>query len=214
MVIALLVLLGYLIISQPHNLAQGGNQTRRQDGIHVFKGGGRNRLGRKPPGPTSLSALDLKKLAGLVGSAPGSVYVKLSPQEPSATNRAVLVFVSPKLVETGLNYATWGPPGSINGQGAQGSLMLWLRPATGGKYLIDCAVESSSPNAYFVVTGSNGSAPMEVKAVAGGQHLTFVLQATDNDWQSFQITGNGTKNQLGVSSDVDWTFYSCEVTNL
>jgi len=214
-VIALVTLLGCLIVSSPRMLlAQGGDRSKKQEGIQVFKGGGRDRstMGRK--GPTSLSAIDVKKLAGLVGSAPGSVYVKLSPQEPSATNRGVLVFVSPKLVETGLNYATWGPPGNINFQGAQGSLMLWLRPATGGKYLIDCAVESSSPNAHFVVTGPNGTAPLDVKAIAGGQHLTFVVEATDNKWQPFQITGTGTKSQYGISSAVEWTFYSCEVTNL
>jgi hypothetical protein len=196
-VIALVTLLGCLIVSSPRTLlAQGGDRSKKQEGIQVFKGGGRDRstMGRK--GPTSLSALDVKKLAGLVGSAPGSVYV------------------SPKLVETGLNYATWGPPGNINFQGAQGSLMLWLRPATGGKYLIDCAVESSSPNAHFVVTGPNGTAPLDVKAIAGGQHLTFVLESTDNKWQPFQITGTGTKSQYGISSTVEWTFYSCEVTNL
>jgi hypothetical protein len=214
--IALVTLLGCLIAASPSKvLAQGVDRGKRQDGIHVFKGGGRDRsVGRRPGGPTSLTALDLKKLAGMVGSAPGSVYVKLSPQEPSATNRGVLVFVNPKLVETGLNYATWGPSGNINFQGAQGSLMLWLRPATGSKYLIDCAVESSSPNAHFVVTGPNGTAPFDVKAIAGGQHLTFVLEATDNKWQPFQLTGTGTKSQYGISSDVEWTFYSCEVTNL
>jgi hypothetical protein len=214
-VIALVTFLGCLIISPPRKLlAQGGDRSNRQDGIHVFKGGGRDRSTVRKPGPTALGALDVKKLAGLVGSAPGTVFVKLTPQDPSAVNRGVLVFVSPKLVETGLNYATWGPPSSINAQGAEGSLMLWLRPATGNKYLIDCAVESSSPGAHFVVTGPSGTAPLQVGAIAGGQHLIFVLDATDNKWQPFQITGSGNKSQYGISSDVEWTFYSCEVTNL
>ena len=213
-VIALVTLVGCLVAPPSKVLAQGTDRSKRDEAIRVFKGGGRDRPSRKPAGPASLSALDVKKLAGMIGSAPGSIYVKLSPQEPSVTNRGVLVFVNPKLVETGLNYATWGPPGNINFQGAQGSLMLWLRPATGAKYLVDCAVESSSPNAHFVVTGPQGTAPLDVVAIAGGQHLIFVLEATDNKWQPFQITGTGTKSQYGTSSPVEWTFYSCEVTNL
>lgn len=193
--------------------AQGG---RNPNAVPIFKSGGADRSAQTRRPPQALSALDLKKLAGQVGSEPGSVYVKLTVQEPSAANRGALVLVDPVLVEGGQNYASWGPPSSsTNFLGAKGSLNLWLRPATGKKYLIDCAVESSSPEAHFVVSGPAGTAPMTVDAIPGGQHLTVVLEATDNKWQEFQVHGVGTKkNQTSVMTPVDWTLYYCEVTNL
>lgn len=200
-----------LTLGSPGKLSAQGGGGKTQGNIHVFKGGGgdRSTQGRKPPrAPRVLNQLDLKTLAGLVGSEPGTVYAKLTPQAPSVTNRGALVFVSAKIVEGGENYATWGPPSSIGG------LALWLRPSTGKKYLIDCAVESPSQGAHFSVQGPTGTAPMQVDAIPGGQHLTFVLDATDNKWQQFQINGGGSKTRIGFSTDVDWTFYSCEVTNL
>jgi hypothetical protein len=214
--IVILTLPAFLILCLPSRLsAQGGNRSNTQGSIHVFKGAGTDRSTRgRKPAPTSLNALDLKTLAGMVGSQPGTTFVKLTAQDPSVTNRGALVFVSPKLVEGGENYATWGPPAGINPVGSEGGLALWLRPATGKKYLIDCAVESPSKGAHFVVTGPSGTAPLQVDAIAGGQHLSFVLDATDNKWQHFQINGVGTKNSTGMSTDVEWTFHSCEVTNL
>jgi hypothetical protein len=47
---------------------------------------------------------------------------------------------------------------------------------------------------------------MKVDAIPAGQHLTFVLDATDNNWVSFQISATG--------GAAEWTLYSCEVTNL
>jgi hypothetical protein len=41
-----------------------------------------------------------------------------------------------------------------------------------------------------------------------------VLDATDNKWQGFQIRGVGSKNKYGVGTKMEWTFYSCVVTNL
>jgi hypothetical protein len=197
----------------------------------------------------SLSALDLKKLAGLVGSAPGSVFVKLTPKDPSVAYRGALVFVSPTLVEGGENYAVWGKPTSggkpnlsslaeaaakdniLNAQkeqggkkssgqnsapvlGSEGSLVLWLKPEAGKKYLIDIAVQSSSSGARFRVLGPSGTAPMELDALPQGQHITFVLVATNDQWQAFQLIGTGTNFVQNLYTRMEWAFYSCEVTNL
>ena len=213
-IIAMITLPACVVLGSPSKLLAQGNA---QGNIHVFKSGGgdRSSMGRKPPpAPAVLTQLDLKKLAGMVGSEPGSVYAKLTPQNPSATNRGALVFLNPTLVEGGENYATWVASGSIISGGSEGGLALWLRPGTGKKYLIDCAVESPSQGAHFIVSGPSGNAAAQFEAVPGGQHLSFVLYATDNKWQKFQITAAGLKSRLGVSTGVDWTFYSCEATNL
>ena len=207
-VIALLAVPGVL---SADTLVRG----RSPDAIHVFRGGGGARSTAASPGPGMLNPATLKILAGQVGSTPGTLYVKLTPQSPSVTNRGALVFDSPKLVEGGQNYAIWGSQAPPAG-GSKGSLWLGLRPAAGKKYLIDCAVRSDSPQASFAVTGPAGTASMKVVAVPGGQHLTFVLDATDNNWVPFQISGTGVPGNFGgmTSSPVEWTLYSCEVTNL
>ena len=217
-VIALMTLIASLLVMAPPHLAQGGGGQR---GLQVFKGGGGDlSTAARKSAPPPLTALDVKTLAGIVGSEPGSAFAKLTPHEPSIGGRAALVFVDPKLVETGQNYAVWGPPQTqVNAVGADGSLMLWLKPMAAHRYLIDCAVASTSPHARFVVNGPSGTAPMEVEAIPAGQHLTFVLDATDNKWLSFRISGTGEKKNIaGVQSwlvsPVEWTFYTCEITNL
>ena len=213
-IVALLALQGVLMItSSQHLFADTVGRSTARDAVHVFKGSGGVRPTTAGSGPGMLNAATLKILAGQVGSTPGTVYVKLTPQSPSVTNRGALVFDSAKLVEGGQSYATWGP-GDFGG--SVGALWLWLRPSAGKKYLIDCAVRSASPQARFWVTGPAGTAPMMVDAIPAGQHLTFVLDATDNNWVSFQISGVGAAGQLKglTSSRVEWTFYSCEVTNL
>ena len=59
--------------------------------------------------------------------------------------------------------------------------------------------------------GPDGTAPMNVGAIAGGQRLTFVLYATDNKWQSFRVAH---LSSTPLPAFLKWTFYSCEVTNL
>src|SRR6266496_6168537 len=212
--LALIATLVCLATAVPSTLlAQGVG--RKVGAAHVFKGGGgdRSTLGRKPPpAPVSLS---LDTIKNLIGGEPGTTFVKLTAKDPSVVNRGALVFVSPTLVEGGENYATWGPS-SANASlfGSEGYLGLWLRPAAGKKYLIDCSVQSGSEGALFSITGPSGTAPIQVAGVAAGQHLTFVLDATDNKWQGFQIRGVGTKNKYGLGAKMEWTFYSCEVTNL
>jgi len=216
--IALLALQGVLVLTSSRQLfADTPARSRGTDAIHVFRGAGGARSTTSNPGPGMLNAATLTILAGQVGSTPGTSFVKLTPQSPSVTNRGALVFDSPKLVEGGQGYATWGA-GEFSG--SVGALWLWLRPSAGKKYLIDCAVRSATPQARFAVTGPAGTAPMKVEAIPAGQHLTFVLDATDNNWVSFQITGMGASKQINGTSTgplttrMDWTFYSCEVTNL
>ena len=192
-------------------LAQGGRKT---GAVPVFKGGAnRSTAGRKPPpAPVSLSR---DAVNNLIGGEPGDIFVKLTPKDASVANRGALVFVNPTLVEGGENYATWGPSSAnVSLFGSEGYLGIWLRPAAGKKYLIDCAVQSASAGAVFSINGPSGTAPMQVAGVVAGQHLTFVLDATDNKWQGFQIRGVGSKNKNGFGSKMEWTFYSCEVTNL
>jgi hypothetical protein len=213
-ILALIAALVCLAAAVPSRfLAQGDG--RKAGAAHVFRGGGgdRSTLGRKPPpAPVSLS---LDTIKNLIGGEPGAIFVKLTPKDPSVVNRGALVFAGPTLVEGGENYATWGPSSTnLALFGSEGHLALWLRPATGKKYLIDCSVQSGSEGALFSITGPSSTAPMQVAGVAGGQHLTFVLDATDNQWQGFQIRGVGSKNKYGVGTKMEWTFYSCEVTNL
>jgi len=210
-----IVLLALQITSAQQLFADTFARGKGPDAIHVFRGGGGIRPTTPNPGPGVLNPAALKILAGQVGSTPGTVFVKLTPQSPSVTNRGALVFDSPKLVEGGANYAIWGAQVSPFG-GSKGALWLWLRPSAGKKYLIDCAVQSASPQARFAVTGPAGTAPMKVDAIPAGQHLTFVLDATDNNWVSFQISGIGVTGHFNglSSSPVEWTLYSCEVTNL
>lgn len=191
-------------------LAQGDG--RKSGSAPVFKGGGNRSSGRRPPpAPISLSPDAMKSL---VGATPGSLFIKLTPKDPSAVNRGALVFVNPALVEGGEDYAMWGPAASVSLTGSEGHLALWLRPVAGKKYLIDCAVQSSTTGAIFNITGPNGVAPIQIAATGAGQHLIFVLEAGDSQWQGFQISGAGSKNKAGLGTSMEWTFYSCEVTNL
>jgi len=99
-IIALLALQGVLMITSSRQLfADTIGRAKGPDAVHVFKGGGGVRSTTPSPGPGVLNAATLKTLAGQVGSTPGTVYVKLTPQSPSITNRGALVFDSPKLVK-------------------------------------------------------------------------------------------------------------------
>src|SRR5262245_17250930 len=217
-VIALMTLIVSLAIVPAPKPAHGGGG---QAGLHLFKGvGGDLSIATRKPGPPPLTAFDLKTLAGMVGSEPGSLFAKLTPREPSIGYKAALVFVDPKLVETGASYASWGSSQTRSTLvGPYGSLILWLKPVAARRYLIDCAVAGTTPQPQFEVAGPSGTAPMQVDATPGGQHLTFVLDATDNKWLSFRIDGNLKPSTTALRSNllappVEWTFYSCEITNL
>lgn len=228
-VIASSAWLAFLITSSPRAvLAQGSERS----GIPVFKGAGaeRSTLGVKPPpAATSLNALDLKKL---VGSEPGTVFVTLSPRDPSAVNRGALVFVTPTLVEGGENYAIWGKPSSGKPKlYSQTELdkfkqdMIEAKLAQGGKSSGPPAVQPgpegsvmlwlrSAANRKFLIDCVVGGSPFLVSGPASSQaiqlnqatgHLIFALDAATAGWYSFQISSG---NEFG------WAFYSCEVTNL
>jgi hypothetical protein len=211
-ILVLLAAVVFVICARPTALiAQDG---RKAGTVPVFKGGGnRSTPGRKPP-PAPVS-LGVDVIKNLVGAEPGAVFVKLTPRDPSVVNRGALVFVSPVVVEGGESYAQWGPSSAtVSLSGSQGYLALWLRPAAGKKYLIDCSVQSSTEGALFSITGPSGSAPTQVGAIGAAQHLIFVFEASDSQWQGFRISGVGSKNRLGTGTKMEWTFYACEVTNL
>jgi hypothetical protein len=200
-ILALIAALVCLTAPMPSTLVAQG-QRPKTGAVHVFKGGGGDRStpGRKPPpAPVPLTAAAVNKL---IGGVPANLYVKLTPNHPSVVNRGGLNFFDSAVVEGLDNYATWNVY-------ANGGLAIWLRPVAGKKYLIDCSVQSKSKNALFKITGPSGTAPMQVSAIPEGQHLVFLLDATDNKWQHFEITAVGT-----YLTPIEWTFYSCEVTNL
>jgi len=81
-------------------------------------------------------------------------------------------------------------------------LALWLKSSANSKYLIDCVV--SGQFVPFKVIGPNLSASQISELPETKGHLIFTLDATSAGWYGFQISGSG----------YNWTFYSCEVTNL
>jgi hypothetical protein len=232
MVVLFGTLLAFSIITAPRELLpQGFERDKGRGDVHVFKGNAveRSTPGAKPaPPPSPLSVLDLKKLAG---SEPGSVFVKVTPKDPSVANRGALVFVTPTLVEGGENYAVWGQPktgkphlysnteldkikekmldvqhesGNSSGQGGA------VKPAVDGFVML--WLRSAASRKYlidcvvggspFLVSGPAGSQITQLNQATG--HLIFALEAATAGWYSFRISG----------SEFGWTFYSCEVTNL
>ena len=180
----------------------------------------------KPPGPPpDLTSDDKKTLIkgaalaapkGLLNAEPGSVYVKLTPKDPSAPQRAALVFVGAGMVDGGeLNYATWTIPtpgaiGALVEGSTAGHLLLWIRsPQPGRRFLVDCAVTGFSQGQSifgpieFKVEGPGGFKQKVATAGPTGQHLAFLFDAADSQWNAFKISGG-----------VGWVFHSCEVTNL
>jgi hypothetical protein len=230
-VIASSVGFSFLVISSPqHILAQGSERVGQP--VPVFKASGaeRSTLGVKPPpAATALNALDLKNL---IGSNPGSIYVTLSPRDPSVVNHGALVFVTPTVVEGGENYVIWGKP-------SWGKPKLYYQSEADKikEKMIDAKMEASgqslgspptqpgpagwvmlwlksSANRKYLIDCAVGGSPFLVSGPAGDQmiqlnqptgHLNFVLEAATAGWYSFRIASG---NEFG------WAFYSCAVTNL
>lgn len=207
------------------------------DVVRTFKSGGANPSTRDlkpPPRPAPLSAFDLKRFAAHGAAESASVYARLTPKEPSVADKGALVFVDPTLVEGGENYAVWragSEPLYKVGQstpprfGSEGYLVVWINAHAGKRYLIDCAVQSSDYGARFRVVGPSGTAPMEVDGLPAGQHLVFLLLATESRWHAFQVIGTGSLGEATIGpkdhkeavhyyTPMLWNFYSCEVTNL
>ena len=199
------LMLSSLLIGPSSVLSQGRDQNKTESEaerkVPAFKGSGVVRPvskgSLKPSPPPALSA---SVMAKLIGKQPGSLYAKLTPSQPIATNRGALVFANAAVVESGEGYAEWfetewkDPP--------EAYLMLWLKSSAGSKYLIDCVV--SSQYVPFMVRGPNSYAYQKVQLNQTKGHLIFSLEATSAGWYGFHISA-GSKT---------WTFYSCEVTNL
>jgi len=155
-------------------------------------------------------------LQGGLNPEPGSVYVKLTPKNPSAPQKAALVFVEAGAVDGGeLNYAAWTTPspgvlGKLAVGYPSGHLLLWIRsPQPGRRFLVDCAVTGFSQGQNFFgpigfkIEGPGGLSQKVATVGQTGQHLAFLFDAADNDWNAFKISGG-----------IGWVFHSCEVTNL
>ncbi len=90
----------------------------------------------KPPAPPPDLTTDGKKEL-IKGAAlnlnvdPGSVYVKLTPKNPSVLLKAALVFIKPLMVDGGeLNFAAWDTYKTGRDEGEKypaGHLVLWIR---------------------------------------------------------------------------------------
>jgi hypothetical protein len=216
-VIALIVH-GLFIGPTPTVLGQGREQNKTQSEagrkVPAFKGSGLvRRLPKGPPPPPPPPALSVGLITKLIGGEPGSLYAKLTPSQPIATNRGALVFVNADLVEGGEGYAQWHSLAS-GVTPLESYLALWLNSSAGRKYLIDCAVRSGislkgvipgaehKPTPFKVIGPDGSSQTFQLPDNEG--HLIFTLGATKAGWYGFQIIGGG----------LTWTFYSCEVTNL
>ena len=181
--------------------------------VPAFKGSGIARPSRTGQLVTSPPpALGADVLAKLIGREPGSVYARLTPSLPEVANRGALVFAHASLVEGGEGYAKWYMP-PVTGskfekvteeRGKEEYLMLWLKSSADSKYLIDCFIGGPVPKIPFRVIGLNTSETQTSTFAETKGHLIFMLETTTAGWYGFRISGSGR----------DWTFYSCEVTNL
>jgi hypothetical protein len=205
-VIALLS--GLNLIPAPTPLAQNANR----DKAPVSQGRDQNRSSSEPVNKIPAfkatgveNAADLKKkppplgpgtIAKLIGTEPGSLYVRLTPSQTKVENRGDLRFFKADFVDGGKDYAEWMTAPQYIGQS---QLILSLKSYTGHKYLVDCTVAGQSVS--FTVEGSGGKQTFALPQTNG--HLIFTLEATTAGWHYFQISANG-----------QWIFYSCEVTNL
>ncbi len=131
--------------------AQGGDREKLQAEtavpVKVFKGSGVARVpeSRKSNPPRKLNQLEIKDIHKKLGKpAPGSLYVILTPSQPTVANKGALVFVKADIVEAGKNYAVWRPDEKASNW-ERGSLSLWLWSITNRRYLIDCTVDEDAP---------------------------------------------------------------------
>ncbi len=200
-------------------------QVKKAQTTPVFKSKGvpSQTVEIKPPAPPPDLTTDGKKelikgaaLKGLLNPDPGSVYVKLTPKNPSALLKAALVFIHPQKVDGGeMNYAYFRTNEPYKSAVLSSHIQLWIRsPQPGRQFLIDCAVtgyydalhESGPPE--FMIEGPGGfTQKIAVVQPEAGQHLAFLFAASDNQWNAFKISADF-PNFLG------WYFHSCEVTNL
>jgi hypothetical protein len=177
-----------------------------------------------PQPPPDLSKDEKTKLltrADLGGALkppqPGDLYARLTPKDPSINGKAALVFVGASVVDGGeSNYATWNvlvaDPTFGDVMTMNGYLAVLVRSGIPGRrYLIDCAVSGykddygwGAVTGAFYIVGPGGLKQAVESTGQTGQHLTFILEALDTQWNVFKIGSNNT----------GWALHKCEVTNL
>jgi len=170
----------------------------------IFKSKGVSRTSEEDgsSAPPDLSvALKKEMLKELnLSPGPGSVYIKLTPRNSYVAGKGFLYFRNPIVVTGKDDNAAWGPPLNDTEKFVEISLKS---EAAGRRYLIDCAVNQTAGSNFKIWKGYNDLLQTIESAGAPGQHLVFLLDATDNGWHMFKISGGA-----------GWYFYSCEVTNL
>lgn len=209
--VALMTIIAFLVLG-PTLLAQ--SQTRRPPQergtpkVLIFESKGVSRASEDaaplpPPPPPDLSvALKKELLKGLNPPAePGSIYFKVTPRNSIVAFKGHLIFRNAKSVDAATNSANWWPAPNEPAPNEKFLQFYFKSEAAGRRYLIDCSVRGDNNYPFKIFTSSNLLQTIE-SVGAPGQHLVFILDATDNGWDWFYITGG------------QWYFYSCEVTHL
>ena len=208
-IIAFLAMLpGTLAQTETRRPPQGTNTPK----VLIFKSKGvphvpRASLPDAPPPPAPLSAADKSQIVASLNipglTAPGSVYVRLSPRKNGVAGKAFLTFRYTYGVYGEHQLTSLASPGKV--------VTIHLRPEAAGRlYLIDCAVGSGRVAGSYQIWRKGGSSysfkllqTIESVPDARVQHLIFVLETVNGWWYEFDIR-----------RDSAWYFYSCEVTSL
>jgi len=144
-------------------------------------------------------------------SAPGTVLWRLSAADPRS-GRGALVLVNPYLVNAAADFMQWvvvpaSSPETLKLRYGTGDKMLglWLRSeGAGRRYLLDCAVAKTAllgPTTLKLTSPGGGTTSWTLGE--GDQHVTWVMQASDDGWYDFQLRG-----------DRSWRLHWCEATRL
>lgn len=205
-----LILLLTALVFSPVAQAQVERRTRPRaessSRVPAFRGSGGARETASSPSrqASPLSQAEKQGLYKQLGKTePGSLYVRLTPSQPTVADKGALVFVNAAVVESGENHARWRLDDKEQ-PSEKGYVSLWLKSNANRRYLIDCAVEEDAPlrnpRSWNVVGPGNASQTWSSSAT----HLVFTLDAATSGWYGFSI----------YAINRWWFFYSCEVTNL
>ncbi|HEY8224033.1 MAG TPA: hypothetical protein VIG25_02070 [Pyrinomonadaceae bacterium] len=207
-IIAFLALCPTLLAQRETRPSSQGRATPK---VLIFKSRGVSRApqdaGPQPlPPPKELSAASKKEMLKDLHLAqePGSIYFKVTLRNSFVAGKGYINFGNPYSVESYHDHVEWQPPNNEK----QKFVEIFLNSEAAGRhYLIDCTVNQvyMSNYPYKIWRGSTDllqTIEAQNNAIYG-QHLVFVIEATDDGWHSFRISGGG-----------NWYFYSCEVTHL
>jgi hypothetical protein len=148
-----------------------------------------------------VTAASLKQLAGTLGAqlAPTGPF-DLSPGKPGVKDRG---------------YLDWFHPANVNGKvgsessrfdGGVGHLIVGLKAAAGGKFLITCGIQATAEPQTFTINrleSPNADAPLGTVAKLPGENLLWAVQAVSAGWNTFTL-----------SSADDFMLYWCSVAPL